>query len=180
MTSSSNSPVHTDRHRRLDTSVWENSNDGQRYFNTTLRKSWKDGDQWKDSRISLGRENLLPAASLLTWADTAIGVAVDEGSKQEGNKPIASRKRGRLEAAVFQKESEERTRYAVKLRRSYKDGDEWKETAVWLSAEDLLAASQLLGRTFDHIDSIAGTGSSFVEQAKETFNAKVVEEDIPF
>ncbi|MEZ6121417.1 MAG: hypothetical protein R3C28_33345 [Pirellulaceae bacterium] len=181
MTTTSRTPVHTDRHRRLDTSVWENGSNGQRFYNTTLRKSWKHEEEWKESRVSLGRENLLPAAALLQWADAAIGTAIEQEQTADGKEPIASKRRGLLEATVFHKEQDERSTYAVKLRRSYKDGDDWKETAVWLSADDVLAAARLLLRTFDGIDAIIdGSNRSFVDQAKEAFDGTVVEDDIPF
>jgi hypothetical protein len=181
MTTTSKTPVHTDRHRRIDTSVWENGSNGQRFYNTTLRKSWKDEEEWKESRVSLGRENLLPAATLLEWADTAIGTAIEKVQTADGKKPIASKKRGLLEAAVFHKEQDERSTYVVKLRRSYKDGNDWKETAIWLSSDDVLPAARLLLRTFDGIDAIVESNNrGFVDQAKETFDGTVVEEDIPF
>ena len=175
-------PVATDRHRRIDTSVWENEgSDNRTYYNTTLRKSWKDGDEWKESSASLGRDDLLPCSLLLKWADAQIGKAIEAKTQHAGKKPIASKTRGRLEVAVFTSDNDGKTGYRVKLKRSYKDGDEWKDTAVYFMSSDCLAVARVLERTFDKIDNIAAAkSSSFVQTAKETFDASDGGEDIPF
>ena len=86
-----------------------------------------------------------------------------------------------MEVAVFTSDNDGKTGYCVKLKRSYKDGDEWKDTAVYFMSSDCLAAARVLERTFDKIDDIAAAkGSSFVQTAKETFGASDGGEDIPF
>lgn len=67
--------------------------------------------------------------------------------------------------------------FAVNLSRSFKDGEEWKQTSA-----DCLPAARVLERTFDDIDELAAqSGSSFVETAKETFSATATDgDDIPF
>ena len=186
MATSPSAPVASHRHRRLDTSVWKNERGEKRqtFYNTTLRKSYKDGEEWKSTAASFNRENLLPAAKLLEWADTAIGKAIEKDVKAESEKkPVASKKRGLLEVAVWQRTGEEGTYYRASLKRSFKDGEEWKESRVWLMSEDCLPAARLLMRSFDTIDELASQPSgSFVESAQEQFSGSVVDpdEDIPF
>ena len=51
-------PVHEIRMGRIRAAIWENeTQDGTRY-NVTLSRLYRDGDQWKDSSSSFGRDNL--------------------------------------------------------------------------------------------------------------------------
>lgn len=96
------------------------------------------------------------------------------------DKPLTSKKRDMLEAAVFQPKVGS---FRVSLRRSYKDGDEWKSVTVWLLVSDCLAAARLLERAFDAIDShVSASSSSFVAAADNMFGGQAgpADEDIPF
>ena len=184
-TATTTAPVFQTRHRRLDTSVWQNENDGRTFYNTKLRRSYKDGEQWKSTAATFNREHLLPAAKLLEWADGAIGQAVQKNAKADSeDHPLIFNQRGRLEVAIWQRNGEKGTYYRVSLKRSFKDGDDWKETKVWLGGEECLPAARLLVRTFDGIDQLAAeSAGSFVAAAKEQFGATEVgapDEEIPF
>jgi hypothetical protein len=74
--------------------------------------------------------------------------------------------------------------YYVSLKRSYKDGNDWKDVLVWLGANEVLAAGRVLTRSFDAIDELySQRGSSFVDTAKREFDATdsgSPDDDIPF
>lgn len=185
-TATQNKPVFSTRHGRLDAAVWENQGEKSTFFNVSLKKSYKDKDseEWKSTQASFGHDDTLGAARLLGWADDVVQKAVQQQEPFHGDKkPLASKKRGMLEVAVWQKETD-KLRYRVSLKRSYKDGDDWKSVVIWLLANDCLAAARVLTRAFDAIDShvAASSSSSFAEAAKDTFDAEVVspDEDIPF
>jgi hypothetical protein len=184
-TATQNKPVFSTRHGRLDAAVWENQGEKSTFFNVSLKKSYKneESEEWKSTQASFGHDDALGAASLLGWADDVVQKAVQQQEPFHGDKkPLASRKRGMLEVAVWQKETD-KLRYRVSLKRSYKDGDDWKSVVIWLLANDCLAAARVLTRAFDAIDShVAASNSSIVESAKDTFDAEVVssDEDIPF
>ena len=184
MTTTTSSPVFSTRHRRLDVAVWANQGNQRTFYNTTLQRSYRQDEEWKHTSASFGRQDLLPAAQLLEWADATVLDSVEANSKADNeSKPLASKRRGTLDVAVWQKTTEDGTQHRVSLKRSYKDGEEWKEVRVWLGADDCLSASRLLTRTFDAIDNLLSDNrsSSFVETARNEFGATVDEsDDIPF
>ncbi len=177
-------PVYSTRHGQLDVAVWENEGDQRTFFNVTLKQSYKSGDEWKHTQASFGQHEALGAVKLLDWADTAVQQAIEKKPTADEGKPLASKKRGSLEVAIWQKMTDNGARYRVSLTRNYKDGEEWKHVRVWLLANDCLAAARVLTSAFDAIDHhvAASSSSSFVEAAKDTFDAEVVstDEDIPF
>ena len=61
---SRNAPVFTTRHRNLKAAVWRNEIETGTMFNTTVTRSYKDGDAWKES-TSFGYDDLLAVAELL-------------------------------------------------------------------------------------------------------------------
>ncbi len=61
---STNAPVFTTRHRALKAAVWRNETDNGPMYNTTLTRSYKDGDDWKESG-SFGYDDVLIVAELL-------------------------------------------------------------------------------------------------------------------
>lgn len=182
-TATQQKPVYTTRHSRLDAAVWENQGEKSSFFNVSLKKSYKDGEEWKSTQASFGQDDALAAARLLGWADDAVQKAVQQQEPFHGDKkPLASKKRGLLEVAVWQKETD-KLRYRVSLKRCYKEGEEWKSVCLWLLANDCLAAARVLTRAFDAIDShVAAVGSSSVKTAKQQFDAETTppDEDIPF
>jgi hypothetical protein len=61
---SSRAPVFTCRHRVLKAAVWKNETENGTMFNTTLTRSYKDGEEWKESG-SFGYDDILIVAELL-------------------------------------------------------------------------------------------------------------------
>ncbi len=76
---SGNAPVFTVRHRALKAAVWQNETEnGPIFFNTTLTRSYKDGETWKESG-SFGYDDILIVAELLR---TCYGFISREMAKQ--------------------------------------------------------------------------------------------------
>ena len=65
-------PVKRFRIGNVTASVWKNEGTEKSFFNVTLRRSYKDGDDWKDSD-SLAHGDLLNASMVLTRAEAWIG-----------------------------------------------------------------------------------------------------------
>ena len=66
-------------------------------------------------------------------------------------KPTAKLRDGVLSVAVWANKSEDgKLFYSTTFARSYKDGEDWKETTS-LNADDLLKVSRLLQRAYDKI-----------------------------
>ena len=60
-----------------------------------------------------------------------------------GNKPAHSVRIGTVRAAVWENHSGENTWYSVSLSRSYKDGDQWKNTESF-NRDDLLVVAKVV------------------------------------
>jgi hypothetical protein len=56
--------VFTTRHRALKAAVWRNETETGPMYNTTLSRSYKDGETWKESG-SFGYDDVLIVAELL-------------------------------------------------------------------------------------------------------------------
>ena len=61
---SGNAPVFTVRHRALKAAVWKNETENGPMFNTTISRSYKDGETWKESG-SFGFDDVLIVGELL-------------------------------------------------------------------------------------------------------------------
>jgi hypothetical protein len=59
-----NAPVFVARHRALKAAVWQNESENGTFFNVTVSRSYKDGDNWKDSS-SFGYDDVLIVGELL-------------------------------------------------------------------------------------------------------------------
>jgi hypothetical protein len=57
MSSNTNPPIHEIRLGRIRGAIWANENETDVWFNVTLSRLYKDGDEWKDS-ASFGRDDL--------------------------------------------------------------------------------------------------------------------------
>ena len=71
-------PVFTCRHRALKAAVWQNETENGIMYNTTLSRSYKDGEEWHESQ-SFGWDDLLIVAELLR---TCYGFISREMAKQ--------------------------------------------------------------------------------------------------
>ncbi len=64
-------PAHEIRLGRIKATIWANQNDNGTWYNVTLSRSYKDGDEWKSSP-SFGRDELLTVAKAADLANTWI------------------------------------------------------------------------------------------------------------
>jgi hypothetical protein len=67
----SNRPVHVVRYGAIKAAVWLNQTASGPMHNVTLSRTYKDGDDWKESG-SFGADDLLPASKALSEAHTWI------------------------------------------------------------------------------------------------------------
>jgi len=65
-------PVHKIRHRAVSASVWRNETEKGQMFNVTFQRSYKDGDDWKNSE-SFGQRDLLVLGLIAARAFEWIG-----------------------------------------------------------------------------------------------------------
>jgi len=64
-------PAHEVRLGRIKATIWGNQNDNGTWYNVTLSRSYKDGEEWKSSS-SFGRDELLTIAKAADMANTWI------------------------------------------------------------------------------------------------------------
>ena len=69
---SDNKPVHKIRHGAVSASIWSQDTEKGPVFNVTFQRSYKDGDEWKNS-TSFGRSNLLVVSLIAARAFEWIG-----------------------------------------------------------------------------------------------------------
>ena len=67
--------------------------------------------------------------------------------KQSKDKPAHQVQFGRIKAAVWQNDTEQGVRYNTTFSRSYKDGEEWKNSDSF-GRDDLLAVSEAARQAF--------------------------------
>lgn len=80
-TKSKNRPVHVVRYGAIKAVIWRNETSAGPICNVTVARSYKDGDQWKES-ASFGYEDLLPLAKCLDLAHSWIHDARENESQQ--------------------------------------------------------------------------------------------------
>jgi hypothetical protein len=171
-------PAYSRRHRRLQIAVWQNDSPKGTFFNTSLQRSYKDGDDWKKSQASLNRDDLLAAAKLLNWAHSAVNAAVaSDATPPSSKQPVSSQKYRSLDVAVWRQEGEKGPFFTVSLKRSYKVGEDWNDSTMSLSNDDLLPMAQLLERAHDAIDDLYEDGDFGPAEPAANGNGN---EDIPF
>src|ERR1700733_6209100 len=76
-------PAHEIRLGRLKAAIWENQGDNGAWYNVTLSRNYKDGDEWKSS-ASFGRDELLTVAKVADLANSWIHNQ-SQGSSTNGN-----------------------------------------------------------------------------------------------
>ena len=84
-------PAHEIRLGRIKATIWANQGDNRPWYNVTLSRNYKDGDEWKSSS-SFGRDELLTVAKAAdmanTWihnqsqAATSNGEGADDGEQE--------------------------------------------------------------------------------------------------
>lgn len=79
-------PVHEVRLGAIKAAIWKNDTENGVRYNTTIRRLYKDGDEWKDTD-SFGRDDLLVVAKVSDLAHTWIHQeAQAKGSEEEDDK----------------------------------------------------------------------------------------------
>jgi hypothetical protein len=64
-------PAHKIRNRTLSVTIWKNESDKGPWYSVTPSRSYKQGEEWKESD-SFGEDDLLPLAKLLDEAHSWI------------------------------------------------------------------------------------------------------------
>jgi hypothetical protein len=64
-------PAHKIRYRALSVAIWKNDSDKGSFYTVTPCRSYKQGDQWRESD-SFSEEDLLPLAKLIDRAHSWI------------------------------------------------------------------------------------------------------------
>lgn len=88
--------------------------------------------------------------------------------KQNKDKPAHQVQLGRIKAAVWQNDTEQGVRYNTTFSRSYKDGEEWKNSDSF-GRDDLLVVAEAarLAYLWIHEQSRAASGSGGKDEADE-------------
>jgi hypothetical protein len=76
-------PAHKIRHGLVSASIWRQETDKGTLFNVTFQRSYKDGEDWKNS-TSFGRNNLLVVSLIAARAFEWIGIQTQK-TKQSGS-----------------------------------------------------------------------------------------------
>ena len=85
----SNQPAHKIRRGVLQVVIWRNIGEKGTYYTVNPSRSYKKGDEWKETD-SLGEEDLLPMAKLHDLADTWIMHAKQADAKARRDKEKAA------------------------------------------------------------------------------------------
>ena len=85
-------PAHEVRLGRIRAAIWANQGDNGPWYNVTLSRNYKDGEEWKSS-ASFGRDDLLTVAKVADLANTWIhsqnqAPAATENGSDEGGEEI--------------------------------------------------------------------------------------------
>ena len=85
-------PAHEIRLGRIKATIWANQGDNGPWYNVTLSRNYKDGDEWKSSG-SFGRDELLTVAKAADMANTWIhgqsqGPPSNGGDEERGDEEI--------------------------------------------------------------------------------------------
>ena len=64
-------PAHEIRLGRIKATIWGNQGDNGTWYNVTLSRNYKDGEEWKSS-VSFGRDELLTVAKAADMANSWI------------------------------------------------------------------------------------------------------------
>ena len=79
-------PAHEIRLGRIRATIWQNQRDNAIWFNVTLSRLYKDGEEWK-STTSFGRDDLLTVIKVAdlanTWIHNQSQAAASGGSREE-------------------------------------------------------------------------------------------------
>lgn len=65
---------------------------------------------------------------------------------KQGNKPVFERRLGGARIVIFENQNNGRTYHNVSLSRSYKEGDEWRESSTFNGLHDLALLKELISQ----------------------------------
>ncbi len=71
MATQTQKPVDHIRLGNISASIWRNETDNGAIYNATIQRSYKDGDDWKNTE-SFGRDDLLTVAKVADQANSRI------------------------------------------------------------------------------------------------------------
>jgi hypothetical protein len=74
-------PAHEIRLGRIKATIWANQGENGTWYNVTLSRTYRDGDEWKSSS-SFGRDDLLTVAKVADLANSSIH---GQNQSQSGN-----------------------------------------------------------------------------------------------
>ena len=80
-----NRPAYSKRIGNVRVTVWENDNEGQTYFNSSLVRRYRDGEDWKETNNLNGLADVTAALFALNAAAAFISSREDESSQQEND-----------------------------------------------------------------------------------------------
>ena len=84
-------PAHEIRLGRIKATIWANQHDNGTWYNVTLTRNYKDGDEWKSSN-SFGRDELLTVAKVAdsanSWIHEQSQPATPSGEENAPNEEI--------------------------------------------------------------------------------------------
>lgn len=83
-------PAHEVRLGRIKATIWANPADNGTWYNVTLSRTYKDGEEWKSSG-SFGRDDLLTVAKVADLANSWIHQAQSKsanGDEQQGDDEV--------------------------------------------------------------------------------------------
>ena len=92
----------------------------------------------------------------MSAAQTAVAASATD-TRQSGNRPVEKVRIGNITAAIFENSGQKGTFYSVKLERSYKEGETWKNSDS-LGRDDLLVAAKALDKAHDRIIELQQEG----------------------
>jgi len=78
-----NRPAHTVRHRNIKATVWKNQTERGPMYNVTVTRSYRDGEEWRDTN-SFGFDDLMTVAKALFDAHTWISSAKANEAESKG------------------------------------------------------------------------------------------------
>lgn len=83
-------------------------------------------------------------------------------TKETKQRPIETLRDGNIKAAIWKNESDNGTFYAITFSRTYKDGDDYKDTESF-SGSQLLRLARLAGKAYDRTNKLRAADRAAAE-----------------
>lgn len=77
-----NRPAYAKRVGNIRVTVWENQNEGQTFFNTSVVRRYRDGEEWKETSALNGLSDISAALFALDAAARYISQREDDNAQQ--------------------------------------------------------------------------------------------------